>query len=89
LIKFPIPKFNIKTSKIYFVLPTVSVTSNSKTDRHDITEIFLKMALNTIILTHILKCEVFSNVSNVMKTTLNYRWAKVYLFNTNYSQILT
>ena len=33
--------------------PGTPVTSTNKTDSHDITEILLKVALNTIILTHI------------------------------------
>jgi hypothetical protein len=33
-------------------LPGIPVSSTNKTDRHDIAEILLKVALNTIILTH-------------------------------------
>jgi predicted component of type VI protein secretion system len=38
--------------------PGARVSSTNKTDHHDITEILLKVALNTITLTlkHILKC---------------------------------
>jgi hypothetical protein len=34
--------------------PSISVSSNNQTDFHDITEILLKVALNTITLTHII-----------------------------------
>jgi hypothetical protein len=32
--------------------PDTLVSSTNKTDRHEVTEIFLKVALNTIALTH-------------------------------------
>ena len=37
--------------KIQLLSPGTSVSSTTKTDRHDITEILLKVALNTITLT--------------------------------------
>jgi hypothetical protein len=43
------------------------VSSTNKTDRHDITEILLKVALNTINLTPSISMEVFFLETNYMK----------------------
>ena len=40
--------------------PGTPVSSTNKTDRHDITEILLKMAFTTITLTLTFKCSIFS-----------------------------
>ena len=45
------------------------VSSTNKTDRHDITEILLKVALNTIALTNKKKQKVHEE-----KDTMKYKW---------------
>jgi hypothetical protein len=47
------------------------VSSTNKTDRHDITEILLIVALNTITLT--LTTKVVSLIYNLLKTTIRYK----------------
>jgi hypothetical protein len=46
---------------LWLILGT-PVSSTNKTDRHDITEILLKVALNTITLTLALKYEILVKV---------------------------
>jgi hypothetical protein len=41
-----------KLAKGWWFFPGIPVSSTHKTDRHDITEILLKVALNTITLTY-------------------------------------
>ena len=50
LVQFYVKKLSVTaTGRCFF--PCISVSSTNKTDRHDITEILLKIALNTITLT--------------------------------------
>jgi hypothetical protein len=49
--------------------PVTLVSSNNKTDRHDKTEIFLKVALNTITLNMTPTCRLFKTIK---KRSLQY-----------------
>ena len=51
-------------------LPGTPISSNNKTDRHDITEILLKMALNTITLAFTLR-QTINQISTFIKK--NYK----------------
>ena len=46
------------TLAVFVIDPGLSVTCDNKTDRHDISEILLKLALNTIIALHFQYCHV-------------------------------
>ena len=61
-----------------FISPSTPVSSTNKTDRHDITEILLKVALNTIYQTKPNQTKQFL-VNNVV-LTLEYVKPALYLF---------
>jgi hypothetical protein len=46
------------TVAVFVIDPGLLVTCDNKTDRHDISEILLKLALNTIISLHFQYCHV-------------------------------
>jgi len=53
--------------------PNTPVSSTNETDSHDITEILLKVALNTINLTHIpVDASLHKNFYTVKLTIFNY-----------------
>jgi hypothetical protein len=61
LFGFPIFRFAAASDKVYQLLahgrwfsPGTPVSSTNETDRHDITEILLNVALNTITLTQLI-----------------------------------
>ena len=61
------------------------VSSINKTDRHDITEILLKVALNTINQTN----QLFQNDdknAKLMKTSLTMQWTSIIVMNWYYSK---
>ena len=57
MIQHYVIKFVSDLRQVDSFAPGVPVFSSNKTDRHDVTEILLKVALNTITLTPILSCE--------------------------------
>lgn len=50
------------TSDGRWLYPSTPVSPINKTDRHDITEVFLKVALNTINQTNLKYCENIENL---------------------------
>jgi hypothetical protein len=61
------------------------VSSTNKTDHHDITEILLKVALNTINQTN----QLFQNDDKndkLMKTSLTMQWTSIIVMNWYYSK---
>jgi hypothetical protein len=57
--------------------PDTPVSSTNNTDRHDIAEILLKVALNTIILTPELKEKQSSTIRFSQKYVENYKYISV------------
>ena len=69
-----------------WISPGTRVSSTNKTDGHDITEILLKVALNTIILTLTIKCVLYPEDRHVWRFSTLSRYPNtsfLSLFNTS------
>ena len=62
------------TSKLRFFSPGTPISSKNKTDRHDITEILLKVALNIIPLTLFLQVNYWSTYKISVVSLLSRLW---------------